>query len=76
MELSTEGSTHISHCAVSRPQILENTPESHPDHSHLKAALEKAEELCSQVRIQTIMFNHLKHLEPLWHPPSACAVHK
>uniref|UniRef100_A0A3B4UM45 Intersectin 1 n=1 Tax=Seriola dumerili TaxID=41447 RepID=A0A3B4UM45_SERDU len=28
---------------------LENTPESHPDHSHLKAALEKAEELCSQV---------------------------
>ncbi|XP_028323623.1 intersectin-1 isoform X5 [Gouania willdenowi] len=29
--------------------ILENTPESHPDHSHLKAALEKAEELCSQV---------------------------
>ncbi|XP_035760656.1 intersectin-1 [Neolamprologus brichardi] len=32
--------------------ILENTPESHPDHSHLKAALEKAEELCSQVRTQ------------------------
>ncbi|KAG7264297.1 hypothetical protein CRUP_003873 [Coryphaenoides rupestris] len=30
-------------------KILENTPESHPDHSHLKAALEKAEELCSQV---------------------------
>ncbi|KAJ8282265.1 hypothetical protein COCON_G00047840 [Conger conger] len=29
--------------------ILENTPESHPDHSHLKQALEKAEELCSQV---------------------------
>uniref|UniRef100_A0A3Q3WIF9 Intersectin-1 n=1 Tax=Mola mola TaxID=94237 RepID=A0A3Q3WIF9_MOLML len=29
--------------------ILENTPESHPDHSHLKVALEKAEELCSQV---------------------------
>uniref|UniRef100_H3CWY2 Intersectin-1 n=1 Tax=Tetraodon nigroviridis TaxID=99883 RepID=H3CWY2_TETNG len=29
--------------------ILENTPESHPDHNHLKAALEKAEELCSQV---------------------------
>ncbi|XP_013359811.1 PREDICTED: intersectin-1 isoform X2 [Chinchilla lanigera] len=29
--------------------ILENTPESHPDHSHLKHALEKAEELCSQV---------------------------
>uniref|UniRef100_A0A3P8WQR6 Intersectin-1 n=1 Tax=Cynoglossus semilaevis TaxID=244447 RepID=A0A3P8WQR6_CYNSE len=28
---------------------LENTPELHPDHSHLKAALEKAEELCSQV---------------------------
>lgn len=30
-------------------QILENTPEAHPDHSHLKQALEKAEELCSQV---------------------------
>lgn len=75
MELSTEGSTRISHFAVCRSQILENTPESHPDNSHLKAALEKAEELCSQVRIQT-MFNHLKHLEPLWHPPSACAVHK
>ncbi|KAJ4948799.1 hypothetical protein JOQ06_020322 [Pogonophryne albipinna] len=29
--------------------IIENTPESHPDNSHLKAALEKAEELCSQV---------------------------
>ncbi|XP_018613977.2 intersectin-1 isoform X2 [Scleropages formosus] len=29
--------------------ILENTPESHPDHSHLRQALEKAEELCSQV---------------------------
>ncbi|KAK7902035.1 hypothetical protein WMY93_018804 [Mugilogobius chulae] len=29
--------------------ILENTPETHPDNSHLKAALEKAEELCSQV---------------------------
>uniref|UniRef100_A0A4W5N7U6 Intersectin-1 n=1 Tax=Hucho hucho TaxID=62062 RepID=A0A4W5N7U6_9TELE len=29
--------------------ILENTPEAHPDHSHLKQALEKAEELCSQV---------------------------
>ncbi|KAJ7320547.1 hypothetical protein JRQ81_020058 [Phrynocephalus forsythii] len=29
--------------------ILENTPENHPDHSHLKHALEKAEELCSQV---------------------------
>ncbi|XP_042724463.1 intersectin-1 isoform X2 [Lagopus leucura] len=29
--------------------IIENTPESHPDHSHLKHALEKAEELCSQV---------------------------
>ncbi|MBN3298282.1 ITSN1 protein, partial [Amia calva] len=29
--------------------ILENTPENHPDHSHLKQALEKAEELCSQV---------------------------
>uniref|UniRef100_A0A674D6Z4 Intersectin-1 n=1 Tax=Salmo trutta TaxID=8032 RepID=A0A674D6Z4_SALTR len=29
--------------------ILENTPETHPDHSHLKQALEKAEELCSQV---------------------------
>ncbi|MBZ3889383.1 Intersectin-1 [Sciurus carolinensis] len=30
-------------------KILENTPENHPDHSHLKHALEKAEELCSQV---------------------------
>ncbi|KAG2456681.1 ITSN1 protein, partial [Polypterus senegalus] len=30
-------------------KILENTPENHPDHSHLKQALEKAEELCSQV---------------------------
>lgn len=30
-------------------QIIENTPENHPDHSHLKHALEKAEELCSQV---------------------------
>ncbi|XP_060054650.1 intersectin-1 isoform X3 [Erinaceus europaeus] len=29
--------------------ILENTPENHPDHSHLRHALEKAEELCSQV---------------------------
>ncbi|XP_024117144.1 intersectin-1 isoform X2 [Oryzias melastigma] len=29
--------------------ILENTSEAHPDHSHLKTALEKAEELCSQV---------------------------
>ncbi|XP_074070164.1 intersectin-1 isoform X4 [Macrotis lagotis] len=29
--------------------ILENTPENHPDYSHLKHALEKAEELCSQV---------------------------
>ncbi|XP_045140771.1 intersectin-1 isoform X5 [Echinops telfairi] len=29
--------------------ILENTPENHPDHSHLQHALEKAEELCSQV---------------------------
>lgn len=30
-------------------QILENTPENHPDHSNLKLALERAEELCSQV---------------------------
>uniref|UniRef100_A0A8B9J1V6 Intersectin 2 n=1 Tax=Amazona collaria TaxID=241587 RepID=A0A8B9J1V6_9PSIT len=29
--------------------ILENTPENHPDHSNLKLALERAEELCSQV---------------------------
>ncbi|XP_032888315.1 intersectin-1 isoform X6 [Amblyraja radiata] len=29
--------------------ILENTPENHPDFSHLKQAQEKAEELCSQV---------------------------
>lgn len=34
---------------TSSEQILENTPENHPDHSHLKHALEKAEELCSQV---------------------------
>ncbi|EMP34253.1 Intersectin-2 [Chelonia mydas] len=30
-------------------KILENTPENHPDHSNLKLALERAEELCSQV---------------------------
>lgn len=30
-------------------QILENTPEHHVDHSSLKLALERAEELCSQV---------------------------
>uniref|UniRef100_UPI00398E3F97 intersectin-2-like isoform X3 n=1 Tax=Pristiophorus japonicus TaxID=55135 RepID=UPI00398E3F97 len=29
--------------------ILENTPEIHADHSHLKLAMERAEELCSQV---------------------------
>ncbi|XP_053565597.1 intersectin-2 [Bombina bombina] len=29
--------------------IMENTSESHPDHSNLKFALERAEELCSQV---------------------------
>ncbi|XP_077173072.1 intersectin-2 isoform X2 [Paroedura picta] len=29
--------------------ILENTPESHPDSTNLKLALERAEELCSQV---------------------------
>uniref|UniRef100_A0A452IWE8 Intersectin 2 n=1 Tax=Gopherus agassizii TaxID=38772 RepID=A0A452IWE8_9SAUR len=29
--------------------ILENTPENHPDHNNLKLALERAEELCSQV---------------------------
>ncbi|XP_039604900.1 intersectin-2-like isoform X1 [Polypterus senegalus] len=29
--------------------ILENTSEIHPDHSHLKLSLERAEELCSQV---------------------------
>ncbi|XP_063771342.1 intersectin-2 isoform X2 [Pseudophryne corroboree] len=29
--------------------ILENTPESHPDHANLRFALERAEELCSQV---------------------------
>ncbi|KAM9315865.1 intersectin-2 [Gastrophryne carolinensis] len=29
--------------------ILENTLESHPDHANLKFALERAEELCSQV---------------------------
>lgn len=39
-------------CALSLlllTQILENTPENHPDHSNLKLALERAEELCSQV---------------------------
>lgn len=30
-------------------QILENTLENHVDHSSLKLALERAEELCSQV---------------------------
>lgn len=30
-------------------QILENTPETHPDYTNLKLALERAEELCSQV---------------------------
>ncbi|KAG2468707.1 ITSN2 protein, partial [Polypterus senegalus] len=30
-------------------KILENTSEIHPDHSHLKLSLERAEELCSQV---------------------------
>lgn len=30
-------------------QVLENTPENHTDHSSLKLALERAEELCSQV---------------------------
>ncbi|CAJ0926194.1 unnamed protein product [Ranitomeya imitator] len=29
--------------------ILENTPEHHRDHSHLREALERSEELCSQV---------------------------
>ncbi|KAJ7344208.1 hypothetical protein JRQ81_000158 [Phrynocephalus forsythii] len=29
--------------------ILENSPESHPDHNNLMLALERAEELCSQV---------------------------
>ncbi|XP_053314559.1 intersectin-2 [Spea bombifrons] len=29
--------------------ILENTPETHPDYSNLRFALERAEELCSQV---------------------------
>ncbi|XP_010133264.1 PREDICTED: intersectin-2-like, partial [Buceros rhinoceros silvestris] len=29
--------------------VLENTPENHPDHSNLRLALERAEELCSQV---------------------------
>lgn len=30
-------------------QVLESTPETHMDHSHLHEALEKAEELCLQV---------------------------
>lgn len=40
------------HCSPRDPapfQILDNTPESHVDHSSLKLALEQAEELCSQV---------------------------
>lgn len=45
---------HVSRPIVScffspHAQILENTPESHPDHSHLRLALEKAEELFSQI---------------------------
>lgn len=31
------------------PQILEHTPEGHADRSPLREALERAEELCSQV---------------------------
>ena len=30
-------------------QILKHTPASHPDHTHLKEALETCQELCSQV---------------------------
>ena len=30
-------------------QILLNTPEGHPDHNHLREALEHCQELCSQV---------------------------
>lgn len=41
--------TELNHFPPYPLQILENTPENHPDHSHLKHALEKAEELCSQV---------------------------
>lgn len=28
---------------------MENTPENHRDHGHLRDALERSEELCSQV---------------------------
>uniref|UniRef100_UPI00398F441B intersectin-1 isoform X3 n=2 Tax=Pristiophorus japonicus TaxID=55135 RepID=UPI00398F441B len=39
----------VTRCPLIIKNILENTPENHPDFSHLKQALEKAEELCSQV---------------------------
>lgn len=45
-----EGETRrVPRDAAALFQILENTPESHVDHSSLKLALERAEELCSQV---------------------------
>lgn len=40
---------YFPHDGTALFQILENTLESHVDHSSLKLALERAEELCSQV---------------------------
>ncbi|ELK27414.1 Intersectin-2 [Myotis davidii] len=50
---------------VTRPlfQILENTPESHVDHSSLKLALGRAEELCSQVNEGVREKEHADRLE-------------
>lgn len=44
-----QGALHCTPCDPAPLQILDNTPESHVDHSSLKLALEQAEELCSQV---------------------------
>lgn len=43
------GAPHAHRALSALLQILENTPENHVDHSSLKLALERAEELCSQV---------------------------
>jgi len=37
-------------------QILEHTPNSHPDRLHLEEALAKAEEICLQVFISFFLF--------------------
>nr|XP_014426715.1 intersectin-2 [Pelodiscus sinensis] len=52
--LSSDGRARSEACSTKgypllMKSILENTPEDHPDHSNLKLALERAEELCSQV---------------------------